>query len=314
MIDFGANHDSEDYPIPGIVGRRIRAGLVGLAFLYGLAGCDISSAQENSAAEPPGVDDPAAGLAITIGPAPRVEPAEVGGPGIGDAPGGHNRIESAIGGFDCSRLRLVQPPGSSTVELRGHVPSAELASDLVAASQRLAGNDVRVTGNLMVLPPPICGVLETVEEMGLPQSNDQQNDPLAVGRQAWAEIPRAIDGDTALFSLRAPACDAYLYIDYYDSDGMVTHLTPSRFRFGADAMLEIGGADSTTQFIFAPPLGLDIAVVIATTEPLYRGIRPLMENGRSYLAWLQGRVLALREERPDIRAEWAFMLIRVEPG
>lgn len=287
-------------------------------FLLGLAGCDMIPNAEALAAESRAADDPAPGLSIHVGPAPSAEPDAGIKTGAGGSLGSVGRIEAAIADLDCSRLQLAPLARAGDFELRGHVPNAELASDLVAASQRLAGDGIRVTGNLVVLPPPICGVLETVEAMGLPQSNDQRNDPLATGRQAWAEMPRAISGEAAHFKFQAPAYDAYLYIDYFDSDGVVMHLTPSQFqrqfRFSAQAALEIGAAGSAPLIVFAPPLGLDIAVVIATTEPLYSGIRPDTEDGRSYLAWLQGRVQALRQENPDVRGEWVFMLMQVEPG
>lgn len=258
------------------------------------------------------------GLAVLVGPAPRVQPDRRIEPQSGDMPDNLRRVQAAIAGLDCSRLQLVRRSRNTDVELRGHVPTAELASDIVAASQRLAGGGIRMIENLMVLPTPICGVLDSVEAMGLPMSSDQWNDPLAAGTQARAEMPRHFDGNAATFQFQAPDYDAHIYVDYFDSAGIVQHLSPSDFqfrnRFPANSVFEIGGAGTMPQLVFAPPLGLDIILVIASSEPLYAGIRPFSEDARSYLAWLQGRVLAMRHEHPEVRAEWVFMLLQVEAG
>lgn len=316
-----------------------RTPLLWLALLVGLAGCDRSSDQAESAPDArPSTGQPTPGLAISVRPASTVgansqaapapdasepsddrgDPVDGKGSGAADAANRLDQLEAAIADLDCSRLQLAQLRPMGGFELRGHVPTAELASDLVAASQRLVGEDIRVTGNLMILPPPMCAVLEAVEAMGLRHSDDQWNDPLAVGVQAWADMPRAIDGQAQVFSFQAPEYDAHIYVDYFDGDGNVLHLVPSNFwvenQFGSEAVFDIGGAEPGPRLVVSPPLGLDIVLVIASTEPIYAGIRPSLEDARRYLAWLHGRVLAQREEHPDFRGEWVFMLMLTEAG
>ncbi len=228
------------------------------------------------------------------------------------------RLETAIGGLDCSRLRLVDSLATGGVELRGHVPSAELVPDLLASSRRLLGGGTRVTGNVMVLPPPYCTVLEAIESLGLTQSRFQRNDPLAVGAEAWSDIVRVTEGDRAVFNLRAPGYDAHITIDYFDRDGRVMHLMPTDIaadnRYRANVPLSIGGAADPRRMYFSAPLGLDIALVIATSEPLHDSRGPAVEDAAGYLDWLDGRVQAQREAHPDFHGEWAFMLILTEPG
>ena len=288
------------------------AGLFGLITVAGLAAIAALLASETGDAEPARPDS---GLSITLGrSAGPADPAESGD----DTPAHLHRLEAAIGTLDCSRLRLVALPGGEEVELRGHVPTAELASDLIRSSQRLVGDETRLVGNLMVLPSPQCGVLDAVEALGLTQSDDQSNDPLAVGDRARADMPRAFDGEIASFRFQAPAYDAHIYIDYFDAAGMVQHLMPSDFRgenrFRANAVFGIGDTVHDPRLVFSEPLGIDIVLAIATTEPLYRGTRPFMETAEAYLAWLTDRVRAGRQENPDFRAEWAFMLILTEAG
>lgn len=228
------------------------------------------------------------------------------------------RLESAITGLDCSRLRLVDSLATGGVELRGHVPSAELVPDLVAASRRMLGDGTRVTGNVMVLPLPHCAVLEAAEALGLPQSRFQRNDPLAVGAQVWSDMTRAAEGDRAVFNLRAPGYDAHIYVDYFDSDGRVIHLMPSDIgadnRYRANDPIMIGGPADPFRLYFSTPLGLDIALVVASTEPLHVSRRPPVEDAADYLDWLNRRIADQRQRHADFRGEWAFMLILTEPG
>lgn len=293
-----------------VFGLAILAGLAGLGTLLDLR---PASADAHKDAERPG-----SGLSIAIGQLPPPEDADREGAANGDAAVYPGQLEAALAGLDCSRLQLVEMPRAGHVELRGHVPAAELAADLVAASQRLVGDDTRVIGNLLVLPPPLCTVLDAVEAMGLPQSGDQWNDPLAVGERAWADMPRAFDGQVAMFRFQAPDYDAHIYVDYFDSDGNVVHLMPSDFRtanrFEAEAKFGIGDTVRDPRLFFSSPLGLDIALVIATNEPLYGGLRPAVEDARDYLSWLSNRVRARRAENLGFRGEWVFALILTEPG
>ncbi len=283
------------------------------------AGAALIGASSTVAGAPAGSGAPEGGLEIAVGPRlPGGGP--IGSGGTVPDPGGIglDRLEAAIADLDCSRLQVVDLPRTGEVELRGHVPASELVTELVAASQRLVGDETRVVGNLMVVPPPLCGVLESVEALGLRQSGGQWNDPLSVGVRAWAELPRGIDGQAAEFRFRSPDYDAHVYVDYFDGAGTVQHLMPSDFRgetrVAAGTEFSIGNTPHDPHLVFSPPLGLDIALVIATSAPLYDGIRPSRESAAGYLAWLDGRVWAERQANTDFHGEWAFVLVLTEPG
>lgn len=300
--------------------------VLALVLQAGLAGCDKDlDPRESAPVMEAGAGRTSGGLAVDIGPAPAngvgpdaAPPGDAFPSGTAPGAGDIEQLEAAIAGLDCSRLQVIDLPRTGEIELRGHVPMAALASDLVTASQRLVGDSARVIGNLMVLPAPLCAVLETVEAMALPQSNDQWNDPLAVGLQGWAGMPRGLDGEATVFRFQAPEFDAHIYVDYFDSDGNVIHLMPSDFqarnRFRANSGFEIGGSDSGPQLYIAPPFGLDLALVIASTEPLHGGTLPFAEDAEGYLARLSANVQAQRRAHPDFRGEWVFMLMLTEPG
>ena len=54
--------------------------------------------------------------------------------------------------------------------------------------KQAVGGAIPITGSVLVLPTPQCGVLESVENLGFPQSKDQENDPLEVGREAQTKL------------------------------------------------------------------------------------------------------------------------------
>ena len=81
-------------------------------------------------------------------------------------------------------------------------------------------------------------------------------------------------GEPVKLHLKAPDFPAFLYVDYFSSDGKVFHLVPNRdygdepFTPGEPFGLGNPG-DPGPQLRVAPPFGLDMAVVLASSERLF---------------------------------------------
>ncbi len=227
-------------------------------------------------------------------------------------------IGSALARFPCSRLQAAFVPETGGLEVRGHIPIPQLRGLVVGLLEQSVGASIPVSGSLMILPPPQCGVLEAVEGLGLPQSDEQQNDPLVVGEEAQADILQFEDGMRVSFQLKAAEYDSYMYVDFYDPEGIVQHILPNermrQIRRPPNARFVVGrgGADDVEMFA-AAPFGQDIAVVLAATRPLYEGLRPPVEPAADYLAWLQARIRVLRQEDPAFRGEWAYLFVTTGP-
>ena len=229
-------------------------------------------------------------------------------------------IGTALAQFPCSRLQAAFQPEIGGLEVRGHVPVPAMQAQVVEMLQQSVGGAIPIGGSVLVLPPPQCGVLDAVERLGIPQSKDQENDPLEVGEEAQAEILRFEEGQKVVFSLQAPEFDAHIYLDYYDKDGNVLHVLPNQYiednRHHANARFAIGdseGGGANLKMRVEPPFGQDIAVVLGATRSLYDGLRPLLEEGAGYLSWLHSRIRELRLEDPDFRAEWVYLFVRTGP-
>ena len=63
------------------------------------------------------------------------------------------------------------------------------------------------------------------------------------------------------------------------------------------------------QIFIGPPYGQEIAVAFAASEPLYDGLRPLVEPAAPYLEWLKTRVTAARQANPDFKGEWVYFFV-----
>jgi hypothetical protein len=233
-------------------------------------------------------------------------------------------IGDALAQFPCSRLQAAFQPETGGLEIRGHVPVPALRAEVVTMLEQAVGGAIPIGGSVMVLPAPQCGVLDAVEGLGFPQSRDQENDPLEVGREAQAQLLSFEEGQRVVFSLQAPEFDAHIYLDYYDKDGNVVHVLPNQYiednRHAANTRFAIGeaqgegqGGGADFEMRVTPPFSQDVAIVLGTTRPLYDGLRPLLEDAADYLSWLRGRIDALRAEDPDFRGEWVYLFVRTGP-
>ncbi|SDE17994.1 DUF4384 domain-containing protein [Rhodospira trueperi] len=245
---------------------------------------------------------------------------------MGPSPGGKAResVRDSLGAaFDsvpCSRLQANLIPETGALEIRGHVPDPALRETVEHRIAAVVGGSLPVRTNLLVLPQPQCGVLRAMDAMPMPQSRDQIDDPLTVGREAQAGLARFRDGDILRLDLEAPDFDAWLHIDYFDAAGQVIHLMPSRFaparRVSAEAVFTFGqdgGGGSGPVMEFVPPFGREIAVVFGTSRPVLEEPRPLVEEAGPYLDWLRGRLRDLTAGDPGFQAEWAYLLVETRP-
>ncbi|MBB4284846.1 DUF4384 domain-containing protein [Roseospira goensis] len=231
-----------------------------------------------------------------------------------------DRLGETLAGVPCSRLQAALVPESGGIEVRGHVPAAALREQVRRRLEAAVGGALPIRTNLLVLPPPQCGVLRALDGLALPQSRDQADDPLAVGRAAQAGIARFRAGDLLQLQVEAPAFDAWIHLDYFDGEGRVIHLTPSRhapvrfvpagdrFTFGGRTP---GGGGPVMRVV--PPFGQEIAVVFGTTHPIQDVPRPPVEDAAVYLRWLDQRLRTLTRTRPGFRGEWAYVFVETRP-
>ena len=228
-------------------------------------------------------------------------------------------LDATLSSLGCSRLAAAFSPEGGSIEVRGHARDPETASDAITRVQAAVGSSISVAGDILILPEPQCAVLEELSALGLPQSTDQKNDPLVVGRIAQERYLDLESGEPVVFGLEAPDYDAYIYIDFFDAEGFVTHVTPNELAplrmapAGQRFSVGDGGDGSDLRLTVTPPFGKEIIVVIATTHRLFSEHRPLREAAGAYLADLRDRVAALEASLPGFHGEWVYMLLETFP-
>jgi hypothetical protein len=241
----------------------------------------------------------------------------------GDLSGAAAEVRDGITGIlsavPCSRLQVEFDPDANSLLVSGHVPEPALRATVVAAMQEQMGSDIPVRDNLLVLPRPQCGALTGIASVGLPQSTDQITNPLLVGESTHAREFRYIAGNPLVMTLQGADYDAFVYVDYFDADGNVLHLMPNEFtpmtltaaksavQIGSETVLSPG--EPGLYIEIGPPFGQEIAVAFAASQPLYDGVRPLVEPAAPYLEWLQDRVSDARAEHPDFKGEWVYFFV-----
>ena len=228
-------------------------------------------------------------------------------------------IKATLSAIPCSRLQVQYDPDDNSLLVSGHVPDPELRDTVVSAMQAQMGQDIPVREGLLILPRPQCGALSGIASVGLPQSTDQITNPLLLGEDTHAREFRYTAGSPLVMALQGADYDAYVYVDYFDADGNVLHLSPNQYtplekteakselQIGSDHVLEPG--EPGLYIEIGPPFGQEIAVAFAASTPLYDGVRPLVEPAAAYLGWLREKVAEARVNDPDFKGEWVYFFI-----
>ncbi|KIN70285.1 Serine/Threonine protein kinase [Sulfitobacter noctilucae] len=216
----------------------------------------------------------------------------------------------------CSRMQVTFDPVTTSLQVSGHVPSPDQRAPVLQALRAQMGADIDVTENLLILPAPQCGALTRIAEVGLPQSTDQITNPLIVGADTHARAFRFVKDRPLVIEMGGPDYAAYIYVDYFDADGNVIHLSPNdsaplrQIAPKEEIVIGARGPDDPGLFVLVgPPYGQEIAAAFAASEPLYEGNRPVVEPAAPYLAWLRGQVAQARDTHPDFKGEWVYFFV-----
>ena len=192
------------------------------------------------------------------------------------------------------------------VSLTGYLGQEAQRAQLLRVVQRLPGV-TQVQDRVQGLPPLLCEVLAllqpwrraaTTSSSGLTMRLDKGDAPLYASEEPLVIV------------LHTPATFArHVYVDYYGSHGPMQHLLPNpsepQHVFGPDAAYTVGRLDGPQPWRIAPPFGLELVTVIASTKPLFATPRFGVEPVAAYLDTLRQ---ALAQQAPDDLAV-AFQLL-----
>lgn len=225
-------------------------------------------------------------------------------------------ISQLLASVPCARLAATFNPESGTLELRGHIPDDSIRAPILTAIRQQLGESIPVGGSMIVLPSPQCDVLSRLENLGLPQSTKQANDPKELGAVTQLTTFEYGEGERVIIRMKSYDFPAYVYVDFFDVDGNVLHLRPNEweplqfYEPGANITVgDNGEGQPAIQLIVRPPFGRELAVAYASSEPLYEGLRDAVEPAEPYLAYLRDRIADLKSEHSDYKGDWVYMFV-----
>jgi hypothetical protein len=229
-------------------------------------------------------------------------------------------ISQLLASVPCARLAATFIPETGTLELRGHIPNNDLRAPILTAIRQQLGDSIPVGGSMVVLPSPQCDVLSALDNLGLPQSTKQTNDPKELGAVTQLTTFDYAAGERVIIRMKSYDFPAYVYVDFFDVDGNVLHLRPNKWEplqyYQPGARITVGD-DSTgrpaVKFIARPPFGRELVVAYASSVPLYDGLRNTIEPAGQYLAYLRSRIAELKATHPDYKGDWVYMFVETHP-
>jgi hypothetical protein len=201
------------------------------------------------------------------------------------------QLADAVAGYRCADVSY-SVAGDRVATLTGYVSSADDLKQLsgrVQGVRGLAGSQMNVT----VRGWPYCEASAVLKPI------IGKSGPGAAAVTLASSETIAHVGSPLALDVRAPAFDAYAYVDYYNARGEVVHLFPNdkdalNFRPARnDFMLgrppQMGMKDC---WVLSGDTGQQLVTYIAASEPLFPGLRPEREDARDYLTALADAVNA----------------------
>jgi hypothetical protein len=198
---------------------------------------------------------------------------------------------------------------ASVVDLGGWVGSPGQGAAIRKIVESVRGV-TQVKEKFEIIPGLFCAVLEILEPIKK-QAEDRGLD-LVVSLNQAGDIPNYYDGQNLVITGKTPTqFETYVYIDYYNANGLVTHLLPNAFvtmnRLKPNQSLVVGQPNDASPafYISAQPSGLELITVIASKTSLFSAVRN-DEPGQSYLNDL--RQALSKESGPlDVTATFSFI-------
>ncbi len=221
-------------------------------------------------------------------------------------------IQQLLAQQPCARVSVSLQAG--VVDLGGRVASTSQGADIRKMVESVKGvTQVKGTEKFEIVPRLFCAVLELLEPVKK-QAEDRGID-LVTSLNKVGNIPDYYDQESLVITGKTPTkFESYVYVDYYDANGMVGHLFPNPYvrtnRLKSNQSLALGQPNSSSPSIIisTKPPGLELITVIASKTQLFSVLRN-DEPAESYLNELR-QSLSKQSVQPDITATFHFIRTR----
>lgn len=226
-------------------------------------------------------------------------PARVAGADLGYLRAHFDRLS-------CAPLIIRADEGQRTV-VSGFVSSRDDLDELrflVETSPEIGEVDFRIS----VTSEAFCRFLEIT--LPLKESNDRDQ----TGAVAKLPTETFTEGDYITVDITAPNFGSFIYLFYAQQDGNVVHLLPNILTLNnqmtAGQRLRIGEDPTFRRYLVSPPFGSEMMTMIASTQPLFGGLRPGIEPTKNLISDLAAQITAARNAGAKIVADIVFVETR----
>lgn len=198
-------------------------------------------------------------------------------------------INTKLAKFECASL-YANMTTQNEVIIKGHV---SLEDDMMSLMDLMDGFPglSNVTYEVNAIQWPFCEVIGILSEDTHANISNKQGLTVVNG-----SLNKQLSRDNKLyFKVTSPDYDSFIYVDYYNRNGTVTHLHQSKGELGAKIKAsnnwEISHRDSNSA-----DYSESLVVVLATYNPLFVKNRPRVEPAQQYLAELHREVVVNKVE------------------
>ena len=247
-------------------------------------------------------EKPPAAPAVAVAPATIVQPPPL------DRARLHAELARLFHGFPCADLDA-EIADDGAVTLTGFVARSDELMRLAHATAALP-QVARVDNRATIEPWPFCSVVHLL------RTRTSGGPAAPVIEFSHPDLVyRAGDVFRVTATARAPA-DSYLYVDYFETDGRVVHLLPTRLRadnrVAPEQPVALGAEPDKARrnervYRVAAPYGTGMVIALSSRRKLFAAARPEQEDARAYLAALADVLAAKPGDDAPITATQQFI-------
>ncbi len=217
------------------------------------------------------------------------------------------KLNKQFAKFDCNTLKAVQNKPNEKIQISGTVQTTDYNKLLGVLEQELSGKDF--VSSVEKIDKPFCEIANLLKD-GVKQN---QTTTAQLRVLPYSHSKTYIENELIMFEVMAPAEKAYIYVDYFTSDGSVVHLYPSN---KAENKLVNGSAnfilgDKDIKWEVTEPFGTDLVTVISDSKPLFDPLRPNVEDTADYLNELK-KILGTSSRKESIKADYFFLTTKAK--
>lgn len=202
--------------------------------------------------------------------------------------------------FECASLTATLDQ-TSNVAVSGHISHEDDMLALMDVMDRVQ-RAMSVSYEINIMAWPYCEIATVLSS----EKNSNVSHSRGLRFNTSTHTAELSQGDYLVLNVYTPDYDAYIYIDYYRSNGTVVHLVPKTKTAATltPASSSFLSSDEDNSWKIKKPYGENMIVVMASYNPLIPIRQAQVEPAEDYLALLHRQIVVNRHE---LSAEYAMV-------